>query len=316
MHSNPCERRNGLDGREPLGKTFFRSSPAETSPSGPGKPGSAVQESEESSDKTRAAGWRQRFDAVYRLEDGEVLKRVPPPYIPERRDYCLTNVSSSAGLPALLSFLWDGTLKNWGAGNFGGDSFSVAGTLSLALQIGQRNVEGPSEILDAQVQGDWIVRTSSTPDQRLRAFTGILKREMGMNIRLDRQRVLRTVVVVKGNYRFVTDPDARWRPGSIHLYSDALDPADGQGGGTAKFTEFLDHLGNTVPVQFLNESDMSDDQKVEWTNHGSAHLLEDRSSPAWRAKLDQLLNHLHRQTGLDYSVADREVELWVFSKNP
>src|SRR5687768_299450 len=31
--------------------------------------------------------WRERFDAVYLLKAGEAVKRIPPPFIPERADF-------------------------------------------------------------------------------------------------------------------------------------------------------------------------------------------------------------------------------------
>ena len=43
-----------------------------------------------------SAPWRKRFDAVYRLEPGEVVKRIAPPFIPERKQYYLATLSHQA----------------------------------------------------------------------------------------------------------------------------------------------------------------------------------------------------------------------------
>jgi hypothetical protein len=32
--------------------------------------------------------WKQRFEQIYRLDDDQILKRIAPPFIPERKDYC------------------------------------------------------------------------------------------------------------------------------------------------------------------------------------------------------------------------------------
>lgn len=70
--------------------------------------------------KTTVSTWRQRFEEVYRLEDNRILKRIAPPFIPERRDYYVNEHSRQASAistsPDRFIFHWNGKLKNWGLG--------------------------------------------------------------------------------------------------------------------------------------------------------------------------------------------------------
>ena len=64
--------------------------------------------------------WQENFHNLYRLEEDEVLKFIPAPYIPERESYYKTEEFNDwAGrwsLPERLVFSWNGTLKKWGSG--------------------------------------------------------------------------------------------------------------------------------------------------------------------------------------------------------
>jgi hypothetical protein len=66
--------------------------------------------------KAKVPDWRDRFDRWYALADRQVLKRVGPPYPPERSDYMFYD---SRGGPANSErsevFRWDGRLHRWGS---------------------------------------------------------------------------------------------------------------------------------------------------------------------------------------------------------
>src|SRR5438093_117797 len=87
--------------------------------------------------------WQEKFDEVYKLDEGETLKRIAPPFIPERLTYYRTNSQSQAQAiprgPDYICFHWTGRLNQWGMG-FG---YSGGLTLSQVMQdvIGLQNYE-------------------------------------------------------------------------------------------------------------------------------------------------------------------------------
>ncbi|MHC4625225.1 MAG: M56 family metallopeptidase, partial [Planctomycetota bacterium] len=108
--------------------------------------------------------WRKAFYEVYRLEEGQVLKRIAPPFIPERAEYYRHEERSQASAvpepPDYFTFHWDGKLKPWGLGFTNGKA-PLEAVLRHNLNMGRDTFEGPEELLEIQVPGDWIVRKHS-----------------------------------------------------------------------------------------------------------------------------------------------------------
>jgi hypothetical protein len=78
---------------------------------------------EETSDEPRVKCWPEKlkwkkgFDKVYRLEKGQVLKRIAPLFIPER--YKFNEFHRSRIAPSSITFYWDGEIKSKHSGTFG-----------------------------------------------------------------------------------------------------------------------------------------------------------------------------------------------------
>lgn len=268
---------------------------------------------EEARDQAPAGAWRARFEEVYRFDEDQVLKRIAPPFIPERADYYRAEHPSQAAAisrpPDYFTFHWDGELTNWGLG-FSGGSRSLSGVIILSLGISRGRFEGSDDILNMPVPGDWIVRPSADPQALLDALAEILREDLDVNLRFERQPLRRTVVVVSGSYDFSPLENAPFAPNSVHIFSEGFN--DGSGGGTGTFSRFLDHLGNYLGYRFLNESEVPDDTEVVWRNHRSAHLSDmeqtDEDTPEL---LNEVLQNLRAQTGLKFTAEEREIDLWV-----
>lgn len=260
--------------------------------------------------------WRSAFNQVYFLNDNQVLKRVAPPFIPERMNYYFADSPGQAAAipsgPTYMTFHWDGNIKNWGMG-FSDAPYSIEGIITNALEVSRGQFEGPASVLDAPLPGDWIIRIPSSAEDRMRAFTDILRNELKMKVRLDRQHPIRPVVVVTGNYHFTPLPNTPRNPDAVHLFSDELDSEEGAGGGTGTLNELFGLLSNFIEMRFVNEAAPSTTE-VEWTNHRSAQLKYESTAETRRPMLDQLLNNLHNQTGLNFSVQDRAIDMWVLSE--
>ena len=268
-------------------------------------------------DKSKAPAWRRRFDKVYRLEKGEILKRIAPPFIPERTEYYRKEDAYQAEAipkpPARYVFHWDGELKKWGL-TFG-SKINLSSVLKHVLQLDSFEFEGPSELLELPTLGDWIVRKDATPDQKLKALEQVLKHEFSRNIRFERRTVERKVIVATGHFQFNPLP-GRESDKSVHMFSGKeVDTNEGGGGGTAdSVADFLDAVGNRVGLPVIDQTKSSEETSIPYRHHRSAYLtrIDDESEKAEKLKI--LLDNVARQTGLQFTIERQAVEVWFVTE--
>jgi hypothetical protein len=263
------------------------------------------------------AAWRERFDEIYRLDDGQILRRIAPPFIPERAEYYRHKHSHQASAisepPDFFTFHWDGALVNWGLGFTGGER-PLDAVLRHNLSMGRDTFEGPEELLEIDVQGDWIVRKDSSVEQRLEALEKILEDETGREIRFVKRRVEREVIVAGGRYRFRGLP-GKGRHGVVYMYSDIFDPDSGGGGGTAEsVSEFLAALANRVGVPVIDRTESSGNNKIVYDHHRSSRLDRVTDELDRAKKLEMLLANLTKQTDLQFKISTEPVEIWFVTE--
>ncbi|MHB9071322.1 MAG: hypothetical protein ACYC54_13270 [Sedimentisphaerales bacterium] len=262
--------------------------------------------------------WRQNFDKIYRLENDSVLKRIAPPFIPERREYYKAEVGYQASTipepPSYFTFHWDGSLKTWGLG-FGGKE-TLYSVLREHLSIGADKLDVPEELMRIEVPGDWIVRKNSTVEQKLKALEKILSEEIGKDIRFEKRKVVRDAVVAVGKFKF-HPPSETYEHESVHLYSDKLDADESSGGGTAdSVSDFLNKLANIINMPVIDETRNSKEIEIPYRHHSSSYLRREKYDAEKKRKLDMLLANIKKQTELQFRIEKRPVEIWFVTDTP
>jgi len=262
------------------------------------------------------APWRQRFDAVYRLEPGEVIKRIAPPFIPERKQYYVATLSHQAEVlpdpPDYFMFLWDGTLSLPGYGFCG--KVTLTRVLS-ALGIGRNEYEAPPELLKLTVPGDWIVRKTASKSERLTALEAILKDQLGASIRFQQRQGTRPVIVARGSFQFRSLSErATYDPDMVHVFADVLDADESYGGSRGTVAQFLVEVGATLNVTVVDETEPSPDTLLAWGTHSSCQLKQMPEGAQKWAKVDLILENLTKQTSLELAKQERVVDLWLVTR--
>ena len=257
--------------------------------------------------------WPKRFDEVYQLKEGEVLKRIAPPFIPERLEYYRTHESSQARTisdpPDYFHFQWDGKLQPFGLG-FLANGPQLSDVLGI-VGLGRDEYDCPDKLLRTRIPGDWIVRTDSSREQRLQALEHILQQDPGLSIHFELRKVQRDVIVARGQYTFrPLSGVAAHSINSVNIFADKLDRDAGAGGGTGTLAEFLRHVGGRLNRPIINEVNTSPDTKVVWSNHSSTNPRQLPENDQKAAKIGKVLKNLEQQTSLQFIQERRAVPVW------
>lgn len=259
------------------------------------------------------ASWEEKFYRLYRLDEGQILKRIAPPYIPQRKDYYYANDSDQAKLipepPDYFTFHWDGQLQSWGMGFMSGTN-TLDNVIRQCLSIPPDRFEGPDWLLNMPVPGDWIVRKDASDAARLHALESILQEEFGRNITFEKRRV----IIAKGTYRF-TPPSGTYNDRYVHFYSDALDANEGSGGGTADtVAELIAVLGKRTGISVVDETTNGSQVIHQPYGHHRSSRLRNIDDETQRDLLNQMLRNLEKQTNLTFTVEERPVEKWFVTE--
>ncbi len=262
--------------------------------------------------KAKVPAWRDSFDRRYALDAGQVLKRVGPPYPPERTDY---QFYASRGMRADSQrsevFRWDGRLKLWGSMGMG----RLQDIYGFVLKYRRADFDGPPELLNMPVPGDWVLREGASKVDALKALEKILTDELKKPIHFTPREVEREVIVAKGRYQHHALGEL---PGerAVHLTTEVLLSDEGGGGGSGSLKEMLDWLGDRVGRIVIDETS-SPNERIEWHDHlgRQTDQLAADTAPG-RELLKRLLANVSKQTSLTFQPERRKVSVWMVSLGP
>jgi hypothetical protein len=247
----------------------------------------------------------QLFREVYALGDGEVMKRVAPPYPPGRRVYFRRRSSSPGPLdpngPPDTIFSWRGKELDGSASGWSNGRVQVAHFLWELVGVFPQDIDGDLSVLKAPIRGDFIVRDDAPPEQRAARLEEILRRECGLPVKLTFREVECPVLVVRGKYRYTPLPNAT-AGGSIEIFGKTFGY---YGGGQGSFAEFLGWVGMYTTRPVINEVEEVPRGKLVWMVHRVFNFHQKENLDEAERKL--ALEHLKQQTGLTFTEDKRRV---------
>jgi len=255
--------------------------------------------------------WRQKFDEVYRLEENEILKRIEPPFIPERMDYYQTTDRSQAQAipkgPDYYCFHWNGSLHTWGMGFVGEGGLTLSGVIQSVLDIQPYEFEGPGKLLSTTLKGDWIIKPDALPEEKLEALAAIYQKATNRQIEFQLEKVQRDVIVASGDWTF----DTKEGRGQVILFADKGDNKTGGGGGSGSMSEFFQRLGSLMNLQVIDETTTKAPQNFQWRTCHSSYVTREKDPEKRARQTVKLLEVASRQTGVKFQRTQREVEVWM-----
>ena len=203
----------------------------------------------------RESEWEKEFNKVYGLKDGEVLKRVAPPF-PDCRAEFIKKMGWNGDIPdpppIFMTFQVqkapNDKPRNYGMG--GGD-MTVRSVLGMAVLIPLLEVEGEKAVLDHTVGGDFVFRDEAPVEDRAAAFDRILRDECKLGIKLTFREVEREVVVARGALKIT--PLAGQEKNHVEVFAKEIGKGEAWG-SRRDLHGFLLDLGPFLGRRIVNEA--------------------------------------------------------------
>ena len=255
--------------------------------------------------------WRFTFDKLYRLQDNEILKRIPRPFDPARKKYYENRRSGDNHLPDRLIFRWDGALKHWGE-SFG-DKGTLGSTLSFVIGLKSYEYDISDELLKTELNGDWIIRNEKPVAQKLSALAPIVSKALQRPISFELRNVEREAVVVTGSFNLKPLDEESRRP-NVYLYTDPNDDRSrGGGGGVDSLAELICIIGDRIEMPVVDKTVKRENLNLGYRTLHSSYLRRITDPVEKRKRIKILLDNVSAQTGLTFEFKRQKVDIWFLS---
>lgn len=267
--------------------------------------------------------WRSRFDQVYSLDEGEVLRWVRSPFIPERQIYATQELkyyhspNNNPPPPGYLFFQLNGKLYNWMVAM---DECNLALVL---MSMGLNRYEyrdGPQKLRRLKLGGDWIERNNVPIEDKLLALERILQNELGRTIRFEKRKDdQRDVIIVRGQYKRVPLEGVE-HPDNIYVYTDLWEDFSGpepvDGGGRGSLVELIEMVGSHFNRPIVFETENLSDITVSYFTSQSYDLAtaNAKTREDMQEILDSVLQNLSKQTSLQFEYGQRDQNVWFITE--
>jgi hypothetical protein len=262
-------------------------------------------------------GWRERFDRLYSLDDGEVLHWVRYPFIPERQIYATQVLhyyqsTDNPPPPGYLFFRWDGKLYWWAL------TMHECSLGSVLRSIGLESYEytdGPRKLSRLKLGGDWIERDNVPIEDKLLGLERILQNELGRTIRFEKRKVKHDAIIVRDQYKHVPLEGVE-HPDNIYVYTDLWKDFPGpepiDGGGTCSVAKMIEQVASRFGRAVVFETEDLSDVTVGYFDSLSYSLATPNAKTTEEKQqiFDSVLKNLSSQTSLQFEYGQCEKDIW------
>ena len=250
-------------------------------------------------------GTKHWFARQYALDDGELVRFIPPPFLPERRNLFLRGYSNPLSVPATRTgTLWfhGPSLKQPGISSTPG---TVLSSIMHACGLTRGQIEISPALAPVPFDGDWVIRASSTPDQRLEAVEHILRGRLHRDIHIDKRQLRIIAIVARGRWSLRPLPGVA---GDDHL-SLFVERHDGlSGDGAASASGFFTVIEELTQRRIIDQTG-GKPREVMWRSDVSLKGVD--TDPA---RLYTLLDNLGRQTSLTFTLEPCDASVYAVSE--
>lgn len=258
---------------------------------------------------------RARFMSVYELKPGQALKLIPTPFIPERMEfYWHLRPHQAQSLPegfnvmALCRIGDERPQFWWGGGTEDGLNVFEAATSFLGIRHDQ--LAGPVDVLKRRLPGDWVLDEDSTSQQRLDAIASILSARDAVQYEFLPSQLRRPTIVISGeSERLRSDERVQ-----IMLPSNDLTWYLNSGGTLKIFAQILSRA-TRWPVS-LETNEKLAARYFNFDTDEPVEKIEDPTARTNQESVQQLIDSINDQLGLNCRIEERESTVWTLTPRP
>lgn len=278
--------------------------------------------------------WKAEFRKVYGLKDGELIRRVAPPYSECRAEYLrdldrrynkvIIKPSEDATeeqtdkyrQERFLKFVWK---DNWP------DEKQLAMTIAIKPDVGvtltvllgsilgqQRPmIEVADELLERKVTGDYIVREGADPEKIIVNLEKILRKECELPVSLAFRDVEKDVYVLSGKYE--SKPLTGRKKNEIAVASELGDQFGG-GSFSSSFQAAIACVEDWIGVRIVLGEIEDAPKNVDCLIYQPSINTKEEWAKAKNPKT--VMNAIAAQTGLSVKLEKRKVKVLEVKKTP
>jgi RNA polymerase sigma factor (sigma-70 family) len=263
---------------------------------------------------------QSRFDAVYKLKPGEVIRYTPPPYISDREKFYHTSTvlaqqaKAVSKPPDFFVFKQDGD-QELGISDLG-FGYRQHALQDILYILGFRQYEidfSTPGLMKLNLTGDWTIRNGVSRDDLLAALEPVVLQKSHRNVHFEKRTVERDTIVAHGNVDASTQSSSGQNP--LKIYAANSSGRDvSLGGGDVK--QLLGMLGERLNTYVIDETRTN--PAATYMYRWMIYRDSDPSKMGNRqAELTQkVLDNLTTQTGISFTHERRPVDVWFISEGP
>jgi hypothetical protein len=257
---------------------------------------------------TQPGDWKSRFDQVYSLADGQIIKHVPPPLIPERQAFWDAEQRRQGGrggwkLSSNESFTmeWDGKAAHWTSLTLAAQNLGMLFQTAGHLKGWEADQSLP---LGLKFPGDWVTRKGASQQQIFDAAGPLVSARIGRSVHFEKRPAEREAIIARGQYHFSPLP-GKPDNGTIEFVGDKPEPHP----GPRRVSQEVVTKRDGTLADLLNKVQESTNTRVfDETGQGSVRIK-------WNERMmiddkEALMKNLATQTSLRFDRGRREIEMW------
>jgi hypothetical protein len=269
--------------------------------------------------------WKKEFREKYRLKDGEVVKRIAPPYAKCRSDYLTDRFRAPAGDTSYDEYFtvlrWKG---DWAPPELARHTRPVKPELGLPVirlldrvaDIPPHRIEGSEMLNGSAATGDFVVRDGADPEKLVAELERILRQDCDLKVSFRFKDAEASVYVLSGKYE--AKPLEGRMKNEIEVYAAHLVDRESGDGGSDSFEKLLAALESHIGHRVVPEKIEGLPKKVLWHYNVRSPALKDPTrgvdTLAEDTAPDAILANLAAQTGLKVKLENRKVRVLVVER--